>query len=45
MKKKAASFIILAAAAVLIIIGIAQGDFLDTFNKAILICLECIGIG
>lgn len=25
--------------------GILQGDFSSTWNKAIRICLECIGIG
>ena len=37
--------IMLAVAAVLIVLGIAQGDGLDVWRKASLICYECIGIG
>ena len=44
MRKRAIGIVILAAAAVFIIVGLAQGDFLDTLHKAVMICLECIGI-
>ena len=27
------------------VLGIFQGQFADIFRKAVLICLECIGIG
>ena len=37
--------IVLAIGAVLIALGIVQGDMLDTWRKASLICYECIGIG
>lgn len=37
--------IMLVVAAVLIVLGIAQGDGLDVWRKASLICYECIGIG
>ncbi|MDO4443199.1 MAG: CD1871A family CXXC motif-containing protein [Slackia sp.] len=37
--------LVLAAAVVLIALGVAQGDMLDTWRKASLICYECIGIG
>jgi hypothetical protein len=37
--------VLLALAALLIVVGIAQGDALDTLRKAALICFECIGIG
>lgn len=29
----------------LITAGLMQGDFTSTWNKAIRVCLECIGIG
>ena len=29
----------------LVIMGIMQGDYRDNWAKAIMICLECIGIG
>jgi hypothetical protein len=37
--------IVCAVGIVLVIIGILQGDPIDTFRKASLICYECIGIG
>ena len=45
MKKGIVSFTLLAAALTFIIIGVTQGDYGDTLRKAVLICLECIGIG
>ena len=45
---KARSFawvLVLAIGVALIVLGIAQGDMLDTWRKASLICYECIGIG
>ena len=42
---KARWVLVLAVAAVLIALGIVQGDMLDTWRKASLICYECIGIG
>ena len=45
MKKRIITYSLLAAALTLIIIGLAQGDYMDTLRKAALICLECIGIG
>lgn len=29
----------------LLLLGLAQGGYRDTLQKAIFICLECIGIG
>lgn len=37
--------IVLAAAAALVALGLAQGDAVDVWRKASLICYECIGIG
>jgi hypothetical protein len=45
MKKRISALVLLAVALSFIIIGIAQGDFMDTLHKAAAICLECIGIG
>lgn len=36
---------ILAAAAVLIIAGVFSGDVREVWQKAVMICMECIGIG
>jgi len=30
---------------IFLIMGIINGDALETYKKAVLICLECIGIG
>jgi predicted MFS family arabinose efflux permease len=45
ISKKKISVILLIAGAALITAGIMQGDYRDTLSKAIIICLECIGIG
>ena len=45
MKKKTIAYTLLATALAFIVIGIAQGDYTDTLRKAVVICLECIGIG
>lgn len=37
--------IALVLAAALIALGVMQGDALDVWRKASLICYECIGIG
>lgn len=34
-----------AIGAVLVVLGLMRGEFAVTWNKAALICLECIGIG
>lgn len=36
---------VLLAGAVCVAIGAANGQYADTFRKAIFICLECVGIG
>ncbi len=45
MRKKVTVYTLVAAALVFIVIGIAQGDYQDTLHKAVVLCLECIGIG
>lgn len=39
------SFAVLAFSAVLITVGIINGEAASVFQKAVKICLECIGIG
>ena len=36
---------LLAVAAFLITAGITRGELLTVFNRAVHICLECIGLG
>jgi len=38
-------FIILAAGITLMVLGILQGELHSIFQKGIVVCLECIGIG
>ncbi len=38
-------FLLGAAGITLVLLGLRQGEYTVTFNKAIRICLECIGIG
>jgi hypothetical protein len=45
MRRGRATVLLLAAALVLIAIGIAQGEPGDVLQKAVHICMECIGIG
>ena len=44
-KKIKLTYLLLFIAIILIIIGINNGNMVDTYNKARLICFECIGIG
>lgn len=45
MKKMIIRLAIAAIGVVLLILGLVQGDYSDTLQKAIRICMECIGIG
>ncbi|MCL2405801.1 MAG: hypothetical protein FWC92_09695 [Defluviitaleaceae bacterium] len=45
MQKKIISYAFIVLAVFLIVIGIIQSGFLDTFRRAVVICLECVGIG
>ncbi|MBN2557172.1 MAG: hypothetical protein JXB33_00305 [Clostridia bacterium] len=44
-KRKTIGIIIIAIAAGMVGYGIFRDEITDVFNKAIRICLECIGIG
>ena len=35
----------LSCGVVMLIVGAFQGQLLDMYRKAVMICLECIGIG
>lgn len=39
------AILLLAAGVVFLCVGVSQGGYRDTFNKAVRVCLECIGIG
>lgn len=45
IKKYFLSYLILFIAIAFIIYGIITNEMMPVFNKAIYICLECIGIG
>lgn len=45
MKKKILTLLAIAAGIGMIVYGAATGQVDSVFNKAINICLECIGIG
>ena len=45
MKKKVLQLAIAAAGVAFLTLGLIQGDYSDTLQKAIRICMECIGIG
>ncbi len=44
-KKRVFGLVIIVAAVAMIIFGVFREEATDVFNKAIRICLECIGIG
>ncbi|MGE4484433.1 MAG: CD1871A family CXXC motif-containing protein [Oscillospiraceae bacterium] len=45
MKRKTVQTGLIAVGAIMIVCGIVLGEAGTVFHKAILICLECIGIG
>ena len=44
-KKNLLRVLILAGGIVLLVTGIVAGDFDEVREKAVMICMECIGIG
>ncbi len=44
-KSKKISLFIILFGVFFVILGVCQNEYHDTLMKAILICLECIGIG
>ena len=36
---------LLAAGIVMMVLGLARGEAFEIFQKGIIVCLECIGIG
>ena len=44
-KQNKIAVFLLAFGALLLVLGLCQGEYRDTLNKAIRVCLECIGIG
>lgn len=45
LRYRKAGVVLAASAVVLIVLGINNGEYFRVLGKAILICLECIGIG
>ena len=45
MKIKYIRAVLIVLAVVFIGLGLNEGGYVDTFNKGVHICLECIGIG
>lgn len=43
--KSVLNVVLILIAFILIIFGISSGEVMTVFNKAINICMECIGIG
>lgn len=45
IRQNKAAVILLILGAVFLCVGVSQGGYRDAFNKAVHVCLECIGIG
>ena len=37
--------LILAVGVTLLILGVLRGEFIEIMSRAVIICMECIGIG
>ena len=44
-KKNILKLLILSAAILMIAAGILNNEFMEVWSKAVMICMECIGIG
>ncbi|MCR5054879.1 MAG: hypothetical protein K6A69_08555 [Lachnospiraceae bacterium] len=45
MERKKTGFIILTVSVILIVLGLMAGEYREVWNKAVMICMECIGLG
>ena len=43
--RKLITWLLLAASVVMIVLGVMRGEPFAVFNKAIKVCIQCIGIG
>ena len=37
--------LILVTAVILLTVGLKRGEYMDVLDRAVMICMECIGIG
>lgn len=44
-RENKAALVLLFLGLVFLALGLSQGGYRDTFRKAVMVCLECIGIG
>lgn len=44
-KQNITALFLLVLGVLLLILGVSQGGYRDAFQKAVQVCLECIGIG
>lgn len=44
-KQNKTALFLLALGVIFLVLGISQGGYRDAFQKAVRVCLECIGIG
>ncbi|MBQ1547172.1 MAG: hypothetical protein IIZ61_02155 [Lachnospiraceae bacterium] len=42
---KTTRWILLSAAVIMIVMGLLDNGFTDVLSKAVMICMECIGLG
>ena len=45
LKRKIMQIALLLAGVSIMVLGLLRGEALEVLNKAIVICMECIGIG
>ncbi|MDW7759992.1 MAG: CD1871A family CXXC motif-containing protein [Acidobacteriota bacterium] len=45
MKKRRLPWIVLGVSLALMIVGLLMGEYRSVLEKAVIVCLDCIGIG